>query len=164
LTRTLAPFVNSRKPQVFPWAAASFINKVPQISKLSPIGTNYCTARNNLRQTSERQMYLYLLGIFDESGTTRATNPQAKTRCPLLPDGDKRAPLTFAAGLVGTFDLESTVTILQQDFWGFRPGTGPNEAQGTHRPKVAPERITPDKCQRVGQTLALFPYLRRTLN
>jgi hypothetical protein len=65
LSRTLAPFVNSEKPQVFPWAAASFINKVPQISELSLIGTDYCTARNNLRQTSERQMCLYLLGIFN---------------------------------------------------------------------------------------------------
>jgi hypothetical protein len=65
LSRTLAPFVNSEKPQVFPWAAASFINKVPQISELRSVGTNYCAAQNSLRQTSDRQMCLYLLAIFD---------------------------------------------------------------------------------------------------
>jgi hypothetical protein len=36
--------------------------------------------------------------------------------------------------------------------------------QGYIGPKALSERITPAMCQRVGQTLALFPYLRRTLN
>jgi hypothetical protein len=77
---------------------------------------------------------------FRLSGTTMAANPPTKTRCPALPEGGKKAPLTFAAGLVGDSDLESTVTILQQDSWGFGPGGGPNEALGIHRaPRTARE-------------------------
>jgi hypothetical protein len=98
-------------------------------------GLLHCTKQ--LPANARSADVLIFIGYFRSSGTTRAANPPAKTRRSVTSDGDKTAPLTFAAGMVGAFDLEPTVTILQQDFWGFGSGIGPNEAPETHPRQVA---------------------------
>ena len=106
----------------------------------------------------------YICWLFSIVLRQKGSEFAAKSRDPERPADDENAPPTFAAGLIGDSDLESTVTILQQDFQGFWFRRHRMRLHGHIGCREGSERIMDGMCQRVGQTLALFPHLRRRLN
>src|SRR5258708_2284843 len=73
--------------------------------------------------------------------------------------------LIFTAGLTGPFRFVSTVTIMQHAIRLSALDLRDRYRSQRGNPTAKAEGITaPGACQRVGQTLALFPYLRRSPN
>ena len=101
-------------------------------------------------------MYRYLLAIFDHP-TPRRIEFAGKNRYPAHPGDDEMTPPIFAAGLISHFDLESTVTILQQDFQGFWPGTRRSEALETRRAQGITDRRLPKSWANAGAFSLLTP-------
>jgi hypothetical protein len=88
------------------------------------------------------------------------------------PSGDGMTLLIFAARLIQQFRFVFTVTNLQQclhvGFAGTRAADRlPEELWERERPEEGQEwekNRAPASCQRVEQSLALFPYLHRAIN
>jgi hypothetical protein len=73
---TLAPFVQPEKPQVFPPPAASFINVLPDIDMLEPIGRR---PRSPAAQVLERRRR-YGYACFDWDFCDDMTQPDGVSR------------------------------------------------------------------------------------
>jgi hypothetical protein len=69
------------------------------------------------KREGDRCVYIYWL--FSIGRRHKESEFAAKNRDSAHPDDGEKAPPTFAAGPIGDSDLESTVTILQQDFRRF---------------------------------------------
>jgi hypothetical protein len=70
---------------------------------------------------------------------------------------DEMTPLMFAAGLIRDSDLEATVTILQQVFRRFWPGTRRNEARRTRRTQRGSGESRGAPAKDLGKRWRFFP-------
>src|ERR1700740_3559510 len=108
------------------------------------------------KRVESRCAYLYWLSaLVPRDGST---GYGAKSQYPPHLGVDAMMPLMFTAGLLHDSDLKSTVTILQHVVRRLWSETKCTEVQRTCCAPGGPGESHPLTCQRVEQTLALFPY------
>jgi len=71
LGRTLAPFANAEKPQLFPWRAARFINNRHCCSALRADLARYRLAPHNQSVSSPEPFHFVLIAFFGAPGCPR---------------------------------------------------------------------------------------------
>jgi hypothetical protein len=162
LKATLAPSAKREKPQLSAWPAASFI-KTARV-----LGVERVLRRRSPHSTKQNQDdgwacgYACLSWLFGTIGWIAGTTAGCRRPQPAY---DGMILLIFTARLIRLFRFVSTVTIMQQRYaaallprWD---DTDRRESAWAQQVQKNHGTVT---CQRVGQTLALFPYLRRGLN
>jgi hypothetical protein len=148
-----------------------FLQGLPQVSSRSggtpaaqawftPIAAPHETGAGGQR---EFQLCLFLLA-FRRDVALHKHNHSPRELMSTNPVHHRVILLIFAAGLIALFRFVSTVTILQHAIRRSPPVRGGRSVAASNPPANAERIAEAGACKRVGQRLALFPYLRRSPN
>jgi len=137
LGRTLAPFANAEKPQLFPWhAAITAIAAAPY----EPIVACRRMAPRNPSDRPPECLHFVLIAFFHAPGRGGRRLRECKS-IPARAAHNGKIVHNFAAGLPGRFRFVGTVTILQQSFGPISPALAATDDVKRYPPRrTAPEK------------------------
>jgi hypothetical protein len=171
LAATLAPFDKAEKPQVSPRLDVSFIKKRQCAGRLPVVCGARCAARG-IRKTAARAAVMpisigFLRGCGAAHAQPRRTQTDVRRTCTR---SDKTAHIDSKADAAIPIccDRHNFATGDLRGLGAERAGLDGQRVAGQRGPQQSSGNMEgatePAACRRVGQALALFPHLHRSLN
>jgi hypothetical protein len=157
---TLAPIARSEKPQLSPWHATSFIKNVLRCSGFR----ENCRHRQSGKATLSGDLKFHLCRILLDFFDYWALREQHDWRTNCDRTQDQQSCSTFRQRRLWDFELCRPSQFCNRLFGVFARCRAAYCETVPKASKSAQNHAGVTACQRLGQGLALFPYLRRRPN